>query len=427
MSTTVTPPSVKDRGRRGRRGTQAEGGSSPGGQRPELPGGLHLAGTMLRRVLPAVRDELAGWRVAAAAIPDRSLREQAQASIESKEFHCQAGAALALLAGERWREAVGFVVAMQTLSDYLDNLCDSNGQHSATCLRRLHLGMVHAADPPGDAALPATGELPLRYPDCYAWYPQRADGGYYGRLIAACQGFVLGAGLGRGVRRAGRQLMIWYRELQAAKHAPWPERLPRLLAWHRGVEEAANDQAGRRAAGSPGPTDEPLCPELPLSRRLMWPEFAAACGSTLPLFALYCRAAGIGAGSGGRGAQGELRRILQAYYPWIAGLHIMLDGLIDRAADRVEDQLNLTAYYSSEGERRHRLRWLAGQAADAAAGLPDGHYHRTVVDGLLAVYLSDPKASDGELRRDVASLLSTGGAGARALWSVCRGVRLAGL
>lgn len=52
------------------------------------------------------------------------LHSQAIASIEHKTFHCEGGGILALLANEHREECIRFIVAYQTISDYLDNLCD---------------------------------------------------------------------------------------------------------------------------------------------------------------------------------------------------------------------------------------------------------------------------------------------------------------
>src|SRR5699024_9799328 len=85
---------------------------------------LGLMGNVYRRIFPAVDRELACWTKRAREIPNEELRKQALASIESKRFHCQGGGVYALLANFHWQKAVRFIVAYQTISDYLDNLCD---------------------------------------------------------------------------------------------------------------------------------------------------------------------------------------------------------------------------------------------------------------------------------------------------------------
>ena len=77
-----------------------------------------------RTVFPVVHKELAAWKERAEAIPNRELRTQALSSIEHKTFHCEGGSILSLLALDKKEDAIRFIVAYQTISDYLDNLCD---------------------------------------------------------------------------------------------------------------------------------------------------------------------------------------------------------------------------------------------------------------------------------------------------------------
>jgi tetraprenyl-beta-curcumene synthase len=47
-------------------------------------------------------------------------------------------------------------------------------------------------------------------------------------------------------------------------------------------------------------------------------------------------------------------------------------------------------------------------ARSAAEGLPFGHFHRMIVEGLVALYLSDPKVRDQQDVRMTARLLMKG-------------------
>src|SRR5690625_806169 len=85
---------------------------------------LTLMSAVYLKIFPAVNHELGFWTKRAKQIPDDELRAQALASIAAKRFHCQGGAVYALLAGERGWETIRFIVAYQTIRDYLDNLCD---------------------------------------------------------------------------------------------------------------------------------------------------------------------------------------------------------------------------------------------------------------------------------------------------------------
>ncbi|WP_306301320.1 DUF2600 family protein [Thalassobacillus sp. C254] len=83
-----------------------------------------LLSKVYKEVLPDVRLCLGSWRQRAMEIPNNQLRTQALSSLTEKAFHCEGGAVYGLLAGEERNKIITFIVAYQTISDYLDNLCD---------------------------------------------------------------------------------------------------------------------------------------------------------------------------------------------------------------------------------------------------------------------------------------------------------------
>ena len=137
--------------------------------------------------------------------------------------------------------------------------------------------------------------------DYYALHPNRDDGGYLPALVDECRRLRRLPAYAV-VRDRVRRLVGLYNDLQVYKHGPLERREPALAAWF-----------ARRA----GPW-----------RDLYWWEFAAACGSTLAVFALFAAAAHRGPDPA---AAAQLE---EAYFPWICGLHILLDYLIDQAEDR---------------------------------------------------------------------------------------------
>lgn len=364
---------------------------------------------MIVRVLPAVNLELRRWTALAQRCPDELLRREALASLGAKRFHCQGGAALALLAGPRWREAVKFIVALQTISDYLDNLCDRAGCEDRAALRRLHLAMLHAVDPPAHVE---EGVLP----DYYSLYPATDDGGYLSSLVSTCA--LYSAGLPPSVRRSGRRLVSLYRSMQALKHGPADDRVEGLRRWFRRARPMLT-----RRDGSPG-GETVTGPALDDDAELLWPEFAAVCGSTLAVFSVYSRAARVLPGPQNGRACAEL---LDGYFPWICGLHILLDYFIDREEDARSGDLNLTRYYVDDAECEGRLLLFVERALSSARRMEWAAFHRTVVTGLLAVYLSDAKVAEQGLEPAAGRLLDAAGVHARNLRALCLGLRRSGL
>lgn len=342
------------------------------------------------RLLRAVDQLLGGWHLRAAAIPDLELRRQAEASLCLKRFHCEGGAVYALAAGARAAGAARFIVALQTISDYLDNLCDRSPAAGEPDFALLHTAMTEAVASPDPGAPPRSD--PGRF---YRLHPHREDGGYLDALVQTCRAEV--AALAQPGREAfaaeAGHLVRLYCALQAYKHLP-----------------EGREAAVRRWA-------EDLAPE---AQGLHWWETAAATGSTLGVFALFAAA-----------ARGPLepalaRRLRTAYFPWVTGLHILLDYWIDRAEDRVGGDMNFTFYYDGPAAGARRLRAFSRGALAAVAGLPAAGFHRAVVSGLPALYLADPKVAHQGLATDAWSVLRASGPGTWLLYWTIRWLRLHG-
>ena len=105
---------------------------------------ISLMNDVYRKVFPIVHRELDDWKKKAEAIPNTELREQALASIEHKVFHCEGGGIMGLTALGSLEEAVRFIVAYQTISDYLDNLCDRSTSLDPKDFAALHESMKDA-------------------------------------------------------------------------------------------------------------------------------------------------------------------------------------------------------------------------------------------------------------------------------------------
>jgi tetraprenyl-beta-curcumene synthase len=328
---------------------------SRSGAAPQGP--LSLMLRVYRYVLPEVSAQLDGWKQAAERIPDPELRTQAIASMTDKRFHCQGGAVYAAANVQYRHVLIPLIVAFQTISDYLDNLCDRSTSLSREDFRRLHQSMLHAVDP--SAALP----------DYYEFRLEREDGGYLHKLVKTCQSCICLLPAYDKVMPFVQELVSLYADLQVYKHIRKEEREPELLQWwerHR-----------------------PKYPDI------LWNEFAAATGSTLGVFMLFLAATDSAMDE--RSAQ-EIRDV---YFPYVCALHILLDYLIDREEDRIGGDLNFCEYFSGDVHAAERIRYIAGQARERVGQLNDGSFHLMIVEGLLALYLSDPKV---KRQRDVATI-----------------------
>jgi tetraprenyl-beta-curcumene synthase len=307
-------------------------------------GALAVLGAMRREVLPVVRAELERWRRRALALADPAARSLALDSIAAKGFHCEGGAVLSLCAppGRARRRVVRAIVAVQTLSDFLDSWTDRGGEALAAGeVFARHAAFVAAAaalEPPGGAA------------------PRGGAEAYARRLAQAAAAHLRGLpGLARA-RGHLLRLALRYAHMQALKHGPPAERALRLAAWHARLAR----RGGAAAA-------------------LSWPEFGAAQGSTLAMFRLYAWAAA---------PQGDPPgEVVRRYVPAVTALHILLDAVVDEGEDG--EGGDLSWWRSLGGEAPRRLRRLAAQArrrlrADPLAGV--------LVGGMVATYLAEAGA-----------------------------------
>lgn len=320
-----------------------------------------------KQVLPKVHEFLEGWKERATSIPDPELRKQALASIESKTFHCEGGAIYGLLGKEKMDEVIRFIVAYQTISDYLDNLCDRSTSLDPADFAALHESMPDALDP----------EAELK--DYYRFRDEKDDGGYLASLVTTCQACIAEFPSYEVVREENIELAKLYCDLQIHKHVKVEERVPRLESWfdlHKN--------------------------KLP---PMAWYEFGASCGSTLGIFCLTAYSA-----SDNDLSPHVALKIKEGYFPWVQGLHILMDYFIDQEEDRVGGDLNFCFYYESEEEMMERMEHFYHEADKSIRGLPDWKFHRLINNGLLAVYLADDKVKkDPELRRKGNRFIRSGG------------------
>lgn len=303
-----------------------------------------------RDVLPRVRKYLKLWKNEAEKIPNFELRKQALLSIETKTFHCEGGSIYGLLAKEEIELTIRFIVAYQTISDYLDNLCDRSTSQDPEDFRTLHQACLDALTPNAEC---------INY---YQFRQEQDDGGYLIKLVKTCQDVLKRLPSSQIVAPYLHELADYYCNLQVHKHVKVEERVPRLKAW---FEEHRHK-----------------IPEM------KWYEFSACTGSTLGIFCLIAYASDPNCSK-------ELAiKVKNSYFPWVQGLHILLDYFIDQEEDRMGGDLNFCTYYNSEQEIAERFIYFLKEADKAVSQLPDKNFHRMINRALLGVYLADQKVNE---------------------------------
>ena len=326
------------------------------------PAGWMRMARFLGVVVPRASKQLQALRERARSIPDAALRAQALASIDGKAYHVQGGSILAtFLSGEAAQRYIEIVVPLETIYDYLDNLCDRLENVPTPAYATLHEALIDAVSP----------EMPIR--EYYRHGPQRDDGGYLRSLVEATR-----AGISRlpnypAVASRVREAAEFYAELQSLKHLPVHERELRCEHWY----------AAHRSR-FPG---------------LYWWEFAAACGSSLPVFAMLFLASQPSLGGD------EVATTFDAYFPSVSAVHILLDYFIDQAEDREHAELNFVACYATTAEAVARLRSLVRSTAAHLRTIAYGDRHAFLLHAMCLFYLTHPKVFAQRLHAESRAML----------------------
>jgi tetraprenyl-beta-curcumene synthase len=348
--------------------------------------------------LPLARRELRRREARARRIRDPAFRALALSSIRHKAFHSEGGALFAMASPPAFRRPlIRFIVAVQTISDYLDTVCDRHGALPEEPQREAYFRGIHRAF---TDALTTHSERP---PD--ADYPVRDDG-YLAGLVEEAREALSQLPGARPVSPAMRSLGTLYGEFQSLKHLSRPEADHRLSQWFDGV---------RVSGVSPYVSGESLA-------ALRWWEFGAAAGSTLGIFALALAAA-----RHPDPPEDTTARTVAAYFPYICAYHILLDYFIDQQEDARGGDLNLVACYPRGTDVIARLREIREEARRSGRPLDPPDLHSLMVAGLTALYVTDPKALSQPSGERARSLLDDAGVSARILAACVRMSRAAGI
>jgi tetraprenyl-beta-curcumene synthase len=342
-----------------------------------------LIARYIYKVFPLVNREMDKIARLCTNSKDKILSDLALKSIKKKKFHAQGGSVYALYPKASMNETVKFIVSFQTISDYLDNLCDSAGIYDEKAFRQLHYAMQDAVT------------LEDKTPDYYRFYPFKEDNGYLNALVDQCRKQIAKLPSYDLIKESIKKQVKLYSDLQSLKHLAASAREKKLQSWSKGY------LSGYKGIST-------------------W-EFSAATGSTLNIFLHFASAWDLNL------TEEDVKNNEIAYFPWINGLHILLDYYIDYAEDIETNELNFTSYYTNQKECEKRLMYFAESSFDACTNLKYPKFHATIVKGLLAMYLSDPKADKGFNRFTSKSILKNSGRTNTYFYhKVCKVLRLSG-
>jgi tetraprenyl-beta-curcumene synthase len=323
-------------------------------------------------IFPMARRELGEWRRRAASIPDPALRRDALFTHRTKGRRPEGLATFAVLAPPADRHRViRSTVAFESMLDYLDTVSEHPAEDPVANTVRLHRAVEAAVD------------VAMAPEDYRASNGGRNDGGYLAALVETCR-----ANLGPlpsypAVVESLRRCAGFDAQAQGLNHA--------LLF---GADEEPAAAWADRTAG-----------EIELERALEWWEMVAAGASPLPFGALMAAAADPLI------AAEDVSRLEAAYFPWVAALSSLLDGLLDLSEEQTG--ANHVLRYGSQEAAAERMGAIASRSLELVSELRDGELHELILAGLGGYYLAQPDAWLPGRERIAASVLAALGKFAR--------------
>jgi tetraprenyl-beta-curcumene synthase len=213
--------------------------------------------------------------------------------------------------------------------------------------------------------------------DYYRDGPARDDGGYLRSLVEATRTGIRQLPNFGAVASRVREAATFYAELQSLKHLPASEREVRCEAWYAAHKVRFPN--------------------------LYWWEFAAACGSSLPVFAMLFLA------SQPSLDPSDVATTFDAYFPSVSAVHILLDYFIDQAEDREHRELNFVACYPTASEGVDRVRSLVREGAARLRTIAHADWHAFLLQAMCLFYLTHPKVFAQRLHAESLAMLGARG------------------
>jgi tetraprenyl-beta-curcumene synthase len=304
---------------------------------------------------PTARRQVRACAARAAAIPDSRLRHHALDKLADEQMSAEGAAAFAVLAARgALSTTTRTCVAFELLFDVLDALAEDDVDDPEANNRQLHRALVAAFEP--DA----------KVEEYLAHHPASDASQYLATLVHEC--------------RTGLQQLPRWRVVQR-----WL-----VVAATRAGEAQTLNHVGRTTG--PSEFEHWSTRQEWSTSALRWWELAAAAGSPLGIFALLATA------SDARATAAEASAVSDAYFPWIAALHWLLESVVDYADDRLTGNPSYVSHYASQQEATERLRLIATRAVADARRLPQAELHMLLLAGMVALNLSHHGADDDAAR-----------------------------
>jgi tetraprenyl-beta-curcumene synthase len=258
------------------------------------------------------------------------------------------------------------ITAFEIAFDYMDSIVELPNRDPIASGHSLNQALLVALSPGA------------RHLDYYRHYPRREDAGYLEGLVRTCQTAIgrlpAFAAVAEPLRRSSSRIVTY----QSLNHGD-------ANGSHEAFRQWADSQSIQGVD-------------------LHWWELGAAAGSQLSVLSLIAAA--------GDPTMCSERAIAleRAYFPWVAALSTLLDGVIDQNRDSAEGQRSLIDHYTSPEETAGRLRMLTAEAMEALLPLSDAHNHTMLLEAMAAFFHTMPQALAPDVRLATRAVVDTMGA-----------------
>ncbi len=244
-----------------------------------------------------------------------------------------------------------FIVPFTIITNYLMELIKREGPKDAVSLNQLFNSIMDAVD------ISHTSE------NYYLYHPYLNDNGYLQALVEECRRQVIKNKNFALVASSIKKYSKLYSELQFFKFIKEPYRKEMIHTWSKKYNIEGAD--------------------------LLSFEYFAATDSIIGIVALFT------CSLSDEITSDEINKVCNTYFPWICGLHKLLENYLNVQEDIINTNYNLINYYKNLKICEERISFFAQKSLELCKTLKYPDFHRGVIEYFLWLYLSDPRALAG--------------------------------
>ncbi|HHW32244.1 MAG TPA: DUF2600 family protein [Clostridiaceae bacterium] len=307
------------------------------------------------------------------------LYEQLAEDFSEKKTYFREGSLYAIYPGVKVPDIIKIIVPLNFLCYYLDNLCNLSATKEEANFRQMYTALLDITEPE---------RLKSNY---FKYNTVKKKSDLLNNLVDLCRNQLKTLPSYNVIKKSIIKFINYYIDIQVYKHMNKDLRDDLLKTW-----------ADNYTSSYP---------------EIYWWEFASSSESLFGIFSLIAAAYDPNLSSS------EVNTLVSVYFPWICGLHSLLNHYINYQEHFQLGKLNYTYYYRNLKQCEERLSFFIDKSLLLCTKLKHGDFHATVIKALIAAYLSDPRASFGMNKLTSSKLLIQPPPPTGAYYKVCQLLR----